>query len=175
LSAPAVSLVSNGTASDAASIDAIARACTMDHGFAALEEFARPWARIWVAARDARSSRALEAFLVAWHVADELHVLNVATAPPARCAGLGSALLEAALAYAAVEHVRLVLLEVRRSNRDAIRLYRRFGFTAMGVRPGYYADDGEDAIEMVLSLDPMTGATLPGRDEIRIDVSACRG
>jgi ribosomal-protein-alanine N-acetyltransferase len=59
---------------------------------------------------------------------------------------------------------------VRRSNRDARRFYRRLGFSAMGVRPGYYADNGEDAIEMALELDPETGRIVPGRDEIRIDV-----
>jgi ribosomal-protein-alanine N-acetyltransferase len=37
------------------------------------------------------------------------------------------------------------------------------------VRPGYYADNGEDAIEMVLEIDPETGRVVPGRDEIRID------
>jgi ribosomal-protein-alanine N-acetyltransferase len=59
---------------------------------------------------------------------------------------------------------------VRRSNRPALRLYRGLGFTAMGVRPGYYGDNGEDAVEMVLALDPTTGSIQPGRDEIRLDV-----
>ena len=58
---------------------------------------------------------------------------------------------------------------VRRSNRAAIKLYRGLGFTALGVRPQYYADNDEDAIEMILALDPESGRILPGRDEIRID------
>ena len=57
----------------------------------------------------------------------------------------------------------------RRSNRPAIKLYRAFGFTALGVRPRYYADNDEDAIEMMLGLDPETGRAMPGKDEIRID------
>ena len=39
-------------------------------------------------------------------------------------------------------------LEVRLSHRGAQQLYQRFGFTAVGVRKGYYADTGEDALIM---------------------------
>jgi ribosomal-protein-alanine N-acetyltransferase len=83
--------------------------------------------------------------------------------------GIARALMDASLRYSAEAHIRIVLLEVRRSNRAAIKLYRGLAFTALGVRPGYYADNGEDAIEMILALDPESGAILPGRDEIRID------
>jgi len=43
-------------------------------------------------------------------------------------------------------------LEVRRSNAAAQRLYRRFAFRAVGVRPNYYAEDNEDAVVMLLEL-----------------------
>jgi ribosomal-protein-alanine N-acetyltransferase len=36
----------------------------------------------------------------------------------------------------------------------------------MGVRRAYYADNSEDAIEMMLAIDPESGRALPGRDEI---------
>jgi ribosomal-protein-alanine N-acetyltransferase len=39
-------------------------------------------------------------------------------------------------------------LEVRLSNRGAQEMYKRFGFTPVGVRKGYYADTGEDALIM---------------------------
>ena len=39
-------------------------------------------------------------------------------------------------------------LEVRVSNEAAISLYRRKGFLEHGIRPGYYSDNGEDAIIM---------------------------
>jgi ribosomal-protein-alanine N-acetyltransferase len=47
-------------------------------------------------------------------------------------------------------------------------LYRTIGFFATGVRTCYYADD-EDAVEMVLTLDPETGEVLPHTDEVRLD------
>jgi ribosomal-protein-alanine N-acetyltransferase len=129
-------------------------------------ELAKPWTRAWLARPSAGGPPA--GFLVAWHVADELHVLGIAVAPEARRRGLGLALMGAAQAYARELQIRLLLLEVRRSNRAAIHLYRRLGFSAMGVRPGYYAD-GEDAIEMMLSLDPATGEVVPSVDEIHLD------
>jgi [ribosomal protein S18]-alanine N-acetyltransferase len=153
-------------APELAVVDDIARASFTEGGFSIDEELTRPWSRIWVAQHD----RSVIAFLIAWHVADELHILNVATSPPMRRRGVASAIMREAMAYARGSRVRIVLLEVRRSNRAAIRLYRTLGFSAMGIRPNYYSDDGEDAVEMVLGLDPDTGAFLPGRDEVRLEV-----
>jgi [ribosomal protein S18]-alanine N-acetyltransferase len=156
-------------AADLSAVEDIARTSFSDGGFSVAEEIARPWSRIWVARPDAAPPEVPIAFLVAWHVADELHVLNIATEPAMRRRGIARLLMDVALEYARDARIRIVLLEVRRSNRAAIKLYRGLGFTAMGVRPGYYADNDEDAIEMMLALDPNTGRILPGRDEIRID------
>ena len=147
-------------------VDDIARGSFTEGGFAIDEELSRTWSRIWVASL---ASGEIVAFLIAWHVADELHVLNVATALHMRRRGVATAIMNEALAYARQSRVRIVLLEVRRSNRAAIRLYRTLGFSAMGLRPKYYSNDGEDAVEMVISLDPATGAIVPGRDEVRIE------
>jgi len=56
-----------------------------------------------------------------------------------------------------VSRIRIIVLEVRRSNRPAIELYRSFGFSVLSVRPAYYSDDNEDALEMMLGLSPETG------------------
>ena len=48
--------------------------------------------------------------------------------------------------------VRFSVGAVRRSNEAALELYRGFGFRAVGVRPNYYVDEGEDALVMVLDL-----------------------
>jgi len=128
-------------------------------------ELERPWARLWVARHERETPPV--AFLLAWVVADELHLHHIATDPAQRRRGAARALVSELLAHGASIRSRLVLLEVRRSNRAAIRLYRAFGFTAMGVRRDYYAD-GEDAIEMRLMLDPTTGKVIPGRDEVAL-------
>ena len=132
------------------------------------EELHRPWSRVWVAREAESEGRAIVAFVVAWHVSDELHVLNVATRSDRRRRGIGRAVLEEAVSYGRRNAVKHVLLEVRRSNRPAIAMYRGLGFFAMGVRARYYPDD-EDAVEMVLTLDPETGAVVPHTDEVRLD------
>ena len=132
------------------------------------EELARPWSRTWVAREEDGASPLPVAFIVAWHVADELHVLNVTTRTDRRRRGIGRALMETAVAYGREKRVKQVLLEVRRSNHAAIALYRTMGFFATRLRPRYYPDD-EDAVEMLLLLDPQTGEILPRDDEVRLD------
>lgn len=152
---------------DRAAVEALADVCFPESSFSTNEELSRPWARLW-AARTAVGAP-LAGFLISWHVADELHVLNIATLPELRRRGVGRALMAEGIRYASEQKIRIVLLEVRRTNRAAIKLYRGLAFTALSVRAGYYADNGEDAIEMILALDPESGKVLPGRDEIRID------
>jgi ribosomal-protein-alanine N-acetyltransferase len=112
------------------------------------EELARPWARLRVA-RD--PALGVAGYILFWHVADELHLLNVAVAPAARRRGVGRALVLDLLAYAQGSAAAKVLLEVRASNEPAIRLYEGLGFVRFNVRRAYYAD-GEDGVEMMLGL-----------------------
>ncbi len=156
-------LVSRLLPSDREAVESVALATS-----AAIEvdaELLRPCALFWVAR--SQPAEAALAFLLAWAVADELHLIHIATHPGSRRRGAARALVGALVEHATESKSRLVLLEVRRSNRPAIRLYRGFGFTAMGVRRSYYSD-GEDAIEMRLTLDPMTGHITPGRDEVAL-------
>lgn len=91
-------------------------------------------------------------FLIYWLVHDEVHVLNVAVGPDHRRRGFARALL-AETERQAIEHgAALMTLEVRRSNVGALDLYREFEYRAVGVRPKYYADEGEDAIVMLKEL-----------------------
>ncbi len=116
------------------------------------DELARPWARLFVL-RQAGSGQAL-GFCNYWLVADELHILNIAIHPGARRHGHASRLLEHILAEARSHRARLASLEVRASNHAAQALYRKFGFHDVGLRPRYYADNGEDAVLMDLEFPP---------------------
>jgi ribosomal-protein-alanine N-acetyltransferase len=91
-----------------------------------------------------------------WIIIDEAHVTNIAITGDFRGKKLGSRLM----AEMALRAYRLgagrMTLEVRVSNTVAQRLYEKFGFEAVGVRPGYYSDNGEDAIIMWADL-PMRG------------------
>jgi len=158
---------------DHAAVGEIARATGSELDVAA--ELDRGWARLWVARLSQNAPPA--AFLLAWDVADELHVIHVATHPNWRRRGAGHALISALLSHARSRRTRLVLLEVRRSNRAAIRLYRAHGFCAIGLRRGYYRGPGElessagaeeDAVEMMLELDPNTGAAVTHHDAVAL-------
>jgi ribosomal-protein-alanine N-acetyltransferase len=148
--------------SDRKAVESIARLSAVELDVQA--ELQRRWARIWIGRLAPKDSAA--GFLLAWSVADELHVINVATHPERRRRGVANALMTELIQTALEERRSRVLLEVRRSNRAAIRLYRAHGFSAIGVRRAYYPDNSEDAIEMMLSIDPETGSVLPAQDEI---------
>jgi ribosomal-protein-alanine N-acetyltransferase len=154
----------NGT--DPEAILAIDRVCFAQGTVNVAAELERPWSRVWVVRSDGEPEP--RAFLLAWLVVDELHVLSVATLPAFRRQGMARALLEHALRFAREQKVRTILLEVRRSNAAAIHLYRTFGFTAAALRPRYYADNFEDAVEMSLVLDPATGAVVANDDAVSI-------
>src|SRR4029079_14540358 len=115
-----------------------------------LEEMARDWAHVDVV-REVATGKVV-AFGNYWLGADEGQVVRVATHPLARRAGHASRMLAHMVDFARRELCRYVTLEVRRSNAVALRLYRRFAFRAVGVRPNYYAEDQEDAIVMLLDL-----------------------
>lgn len=87
-------------------------------------------------------------YLMAWKVVDQLHILNIATDPHWRRRGVGTALLFAAARKGADLGLEEVTLEVRESNREAVDFYEGHGFRQTGRRPGYYADNGEDALIM---------------------------
>lgn len=92
-------------------------------------------------------------YVIVWVVHDELHVLNVATAPEDRRRGVGRALMEEAHRLGRSRACRLSTLEVRRSNAPAIALYRALGYRQVGMRPRYYTEENEDALLMTLELE----------------------
>ena len=75
-------------------------------------------------------------------------VLTVGVAHDRWGQGIGSVLLESLLAEAGRRGCTEVFLEVRVDNDRAQRLYRRYGFTGIGLRRGYYQPSGTDAIVM---------------------------
>jgi len=85
-------------------------------------------------------------YAICWTVGEESHLLNIAVRPDARKKGIGRSLLRECIRRSAHAGGRRIILEVRPTNRDAIRLYEREGFRYLGIRKGYYTDTGEDAI-----------------------------
>ena len=78
----------------------------------------------------------------------EAEVQTIAVDPAREGAGLGTTLLTELLAEAARRGCDDVVLEVRADNARAQDLYRRFGFTQVGLRRGYYQPANVDALVM---------------------------
>jgi ribosomal-protein-alanine N-acetyltransferase len=76
------------------------------------------------------------------------HVTTIAVDPRWQRHQIGTRLLLALVREAIARGAIALTLEVRLSNRGAQALYRRFAFRPVGVRKGYYADTGEDALVM---------------------------
>jgi ribosomal-protein-alanine N-acetyltransferase len=82
---------------------------------------------------------------------DEADLLNITVLPEHQRRGLGSDLLCQLFEIARAHGAARMLLEVRPSNAAALALYRRFLFSEIGRRKGYY-DGREDAIVMAREL-----------------------
>lgn len=106
-----------------------------------------PNSRPWVAELDGQ----IAAMMVIWIIVDEAHVGTIAVEREYRRQGIGRRLLAHGLLAARAEGMTTSLLEVRRGNLAAQKLYEDFGFTVAGIRPRYYHDNGEDAVLMNLA------------------------
>jgi ribosomal-protein-alanine N-acetyltransferase len=132
-----------------------------------LDLFTMPWSRpsFLYEVSDSRNSYpvvGLEAgsivgYAIAWFVADELHIGNVAVAKTWQGRGVGKQLLEHLLKEASHREVGYATLEVRVSNVKAIRLYRTYGFRPVALRKRYYSDNGEDAMVMFTEIATRDG------------------
>jgi len=107
-----------------------------------------------------------------WLMVDEAHITTFAVHPSWRRRRIAGRLLIALLDLARQRHAREATLEVRLSNIPARRLYEKFGFRPVGIRPRYYSDDNEDALIMTTeTLDsPAMSARLERlREELAVD------
>jgi ribosomal-protein-alanine N-acetyltransferase len=91
-----------------------------------------------------------------WTIADEAHISTIAVHPDWRGHKLGELQIWFMVQEAIRKGAGVVTLEVRVGNQVAINLYRKYGFTIVGRRKGYYRDNGEDA--HIMALTPLDAA-----------------
>ena len=115
-----------------------------------LSEFRSPKVSTLMVAMSDVSIRTVIAYLIYWHVGDEMHILNLAVAPSFRRQGVARKLVLAAINRAHKRGARRAYLEVRVSNAAAMKLYADLGFTGISVRRDYYDAPVEDAVIMTL-------------------------
>jgi ribosomal-protein-alanine N-acetyltransferase len=86
--------------------------------------------------------------------ADELHINNVAVRDRYRRRGLGRALLNLILKEGKRSKIPAAFLELRAGNSAALALYEECGFRVTARRSRYYSDPVEDALVMIIQLEP---------------------
>ncbi|MBV8345307.1 MAG: ribosomal protein S18-alanine N-acetyltransferase [Candidatus Eremiobacteraeota bacterium] len=83
-----------------------------------------------------------------WVILEDAHVTTLAVDPEHRGRKFGELLLLRLVDEAIARGAAWMTLEVRESNTVAQRLYRKYGFTTVTMRTGYYSDDNESALIM---------------------------
>ncbi|WP_395929153.1 ribosomal protein S18-alanine N-acetyltransferase [Arthrobacter sp. RT-1] len=113
-----------------------------------LDELAQPETRRYLVAESADGIVGYAGLMCIEPIAD---VQTIAVVPDYEGRGIGTTLLTALIDEARRRYAADLLLEVRADNPRAQRLYLRFGFEQIHVRPRYYRD-GVDALIMRLQL-----------------------
>lgn len=95
------------------------------------------------------SGRLFIAGFVIFHVAGaNCEVYNIAVDGRHARTGIGKQLMTTVVNESLKRYASKVLLEVRKSNANAIRFYEWFGFKVLGERKNYYSNPVEDAFVM---------------------------
>jgi ribosomal-protein-alanine N-acetyltransferase len=124
-----------------------------------------PWSRSMFASELAKPSSicigafrdgVLAGYMIISRYVDAWHIMNIAVAAEERRRGVATLLLERMFEVTAGQERRGYTLEVRVSNKGAIKLYEQIGFRQRGIRRGYYTDNREDA--MIMWKDPLPGS-----------------
>jgi ribosomal-protein-alanine N-acetyltransferase len=114
----------------------------------------------------ARIDGEVVAYAGMWIMVDEAHITTFAVHPAWRRQRLGERLLLAAIDIAVARGAREATLEVRLSNLPARRLYEKYGFRPVGLRPRYYSDNHEDAL--IMTTEPLDSSRMTARiDRLR--------
>ncbi|MCI1832171.1 MAG: ribosomal protein S18-alanine N-acetyltransferase [Bifidobacterium sp.] len=89
-----------------------------------------------------------------WFNGEEAEIMTLAVGKDYQRLGIASALLAAMMESARGRNAWRMLLEVRVDNDAALALYRRFGFTRLGLRKRYYQPQNIDAYTMQARFAP---------------------
>jgi [ribosomal protein S18]-alanine N-acetyltransferase len=83
-----------------------------------------------------------------WVILEDSHITTIAVHPDVRGQRLGEEILVHLLDEAIEREASWITLEVRETNDIAQKLYRKYGFTVVSTRRGYYSDNNESALVM---------------------------
>lgn len=93
-------------------------------------------------------------YAISRYESNQCHVLNLCITPLHQNKGYGRLLLQTIIDTPLEPSTTSVLLEVRPSNKIALRMYQKMGFLEIGTKKDYYCDEQgiEDGIVLLKSL-----------------------
>ncbi|PZR57916.1 MAG: ribosomal-protein-alanine N-acetyltransferase [Candidatus Meridianibacter frigidus] len=83
-----------------------------------------------------------------WVILEDSHITTIAVHPEFRGRKYGEFMLLHLLDETIGRGASWITLEVRQGNEVAQNLYRKYGFTVVSTRRGYYSDNNENALVM---------------------------
>ena len=102
-----------------------------------LEELVNPLAKYFVLKADDE----VIGYVGLWHIVDEGHITNVAIKKEYQGQGYSNYLIQEIIKYKEENILSFLTLEVRESNKVAIKLYEKYGFKKVGERKKYYENN----------------------------------
>ena len=91
-------------------------------------------------------------YLFAYRAGDEAEIARIAVAGEQKRQGVGKSLMRTLEEIGKKKQIRRLLLDVRKSNREARAFYEKMAFQEDGIRRGFYQDPPEDAVLMSREL-----------------------
>lgn len=95
-----------------------------------------------------RTQERIVAYGGIWVILEDSHITTIAVDPRYRRRRYGELMLLHLLDEAIERGACWMTLEVREGNSTAQSLYRKYGFTTVSTRKGYYSDNHENALVM---------------------------
>ncbi|MDY6059110.1 MAG: ribosomal protein S18-alanine N-acetyltransferase, partial [Candidatus Fimenecus sp.] len=92
-------------------------------------------------------------YIGSFNVVGEISITNVAVGEKFRKKGVATRLLEHLEKVSREKNAEFITLEVRESNENAIDLYRKCGFSEVGLRKKFYSHPTENAVLMTKTLE----------------------
>ena len=99
----------------------------------------------WVVESEAEPGRVI-GYAGLMYLSPIADIQTIAVHPDYEGQGIGSSLLQRMISESIRRGAEAIMLEVRKDNERATRLYERFGFETIGERPRYYGDGADAAV-----------------------------
>ena len=85
-----------------------------------------------------------------WQLFEEAHLVTIEVLPEYREQKVATALMINLVEECLKLMIKYITLEVREGNIAAVSLYKKFGFTTIGMRKKYYQDNDEDVPHYIM-------------------------